>query len=194
MTHAMTLRWVVAAALLAILFVGVIVALHPLFKRYRVPSESMEPTIRLGDEVNLNRGETPAIGDIVIFHPPTGAESAQCGSRPAGGQPCAQPTADESDVLFIKRIVAGPRDQVAFKSGRTVRNGSPVNEPFVDDCGDEACDLPRPATVPDGMYFMVGDNRDASDDSRFWGPVPGDWIVGRVERCHALYFACSPAR
>jgi signal peptidase I len=44
------------------------------------------------------------------------------------------------------------------------------------------------------MYFMVGDNRDASDDSRFWGPVPAEWIVGRVERCHVLYFACSPVR
>jgi hypothetical protein len=82
-----------------------------------------------------------------MFHPPAGAESGRCGARPARGQACAQPTAGRSDVLFIKRIVAGPGDRVAFRSGRTVRNGEPVDGPFVDACGVQACDLPRPATV-----------------------------------------------
>jgi signal peptidase I len=97
-------------------------------------------------------------------------------------------------VLFVKRIVGGPGDRIAFRAGQTIRNGKPVAESFVRECRSEGCDLPRPAAVPDGMYFMAGDNRGASDDSRFWAPVPRDWIVGRVERCHALYFACSPAR
>jgi signal peptidase I len=154
----MALKWV-AAMVVAIVLVAGVVALHPLFKRYQVPSESVE-----------------------------------CGARAAGDQVCPKPTAGRSDVLYIKRIIAGPDDQVAFKSGRTLRNGRRVQEAFVDECRGQICDYPRPATAPDGMYFMVGDNRDASDDSRFWGPVPGDWIVGRVERCHALYFACSPLR
>jgi signal peptidase I len=189
----MMVRWAGAVAAGIALVAGV-VALHPLFKRYRVPSESMEPTIHKGDTVNTNRGETPALGDIVVFHPPSGAETAECGAPPARRQPCAQPTAGQSGVLFIKRIVGGPGDRIAFRAGQTIRNGKPVDESFVRECRSEGCDLPRPATVPGGMYFMAGDNRDASDDSRFWGPVPRDWIVGRVERCHALYFACSPAR
>jgi hypothetical protein len=60
-----------------------------------------------------------------------------------------------SDVLFIKRIVAGPGEGIAFQAGHTVRNGKVQKEPFAAPCEGDACDLPRPAHVPDGMYFMV---------------------------------------
>jgi signal peptidase I len=69
-----------------------------------------------------------------------------------------------------------------------------VKEPYSDGCDRPECDFPKEVTIAPGTYFMAGDNRGASDDSRFWGPVPRAWILGRVERCHALYFACSPVR
>ena len=185
----------IAAVVAAVVVIGGVVALHPLFKRYRVPSESMQPTIQRGEKVNLNRGEAPKVGDVVVFHPPAGAElGTECGTRQPPRQVCAKPTPRPSPVLFIKRIVAGPGDQIAFRSGHTIRNGSPQQEPFAAACAGEACAYPQPVAVPARMYCVVGDNRGASDDSRFWGPVPSDWIVGRVERCHALYFACSPVR
>jgi signal peptidase I len=186
----------VAAGVLAVVaFVVLVVVLHPLFKRYKMPSESMAPTIANGDKINLDRGVKPAVGDIVVFNAPASYVLGACGVRRPSGQPCPRPVAQRGDTLLIKRIVAGPGDTVAFKDGRVIRNGKPLREPYVvKACTGQPCDLPIRATVPAGMYFMAGDNRGASDDSRFWGPVPSDWITGRVEHCHALYFACSPVR
>jgi signal peptidase I len=166
---------------------------------YRVPSESMLPTVPLGDTVTLNRGAyddaAPRIGDIVIHHPPVGAETTECGADLARGQMCARPTPERLDVSFIKRVVAGPGEEVALRDGIIVRDGKPAREPYVAPCGGGAgCDFPLPITVPDGHYVLLGDNRGASDDSRFWGPVPLDWIQGRVEDCDALRLSCSPIR
>ena len=190
----MLLRWIGGGAL-ALLAIALF-ASHPLFKRYRIPSESMEPTIAHGDKVNLDGGPDVHVGDIVVFHPPQGAAAfdVQCGNTPAAGEPCAMPADASATVQFIKRIVAGPGDKVAFEDGHTILNGERQAEPFTMPCGGgEACDFPRAITVPDGMYYMLGDNRGASDDSRFWGPVRKDWILGRVARCKAVYFFCSPA-
>ena len=80
---------------------------------------------------------------------------------------------------FIERVVAGPGDRVAIEDGRVIRNGKRRSEPFVKPCaGAPECSLPRPITIPPDHWFMMGDNRGASDDSRFWGPVPTDSIVG----------------
>ena len=110
-----------------------------------------------------------------------GAEALgeQCGARPAEGEPCAEPTRERADVNFIKRVVAGPGDRISIDDGHVVLNGKPQEEPFIRECGGGAdCDFPREITIPADHYFMMGDNRGASDDSRFWGPVPRDWIIG----------------
>jgi signal peptidase I len=155
-----------------------------LVKPYRIPSESMLPTLKVGQRVLVNRignrfGD-PKVGDIVVFHPPSGAESQQCGEpRQVAGRPCAVATPGKASVNFIKRIVAGPGDTLAVVGGHVVRNGKRQAEPFINPCGEgEGCDMPKPITIPAGHYFMMGDNRGQSDDSRFWGPVPRDYIIG----------------
>ena len=157
-----------------------------LVKPYRIPSESMVPTLTVGQRVLVNRignnfGD-PAIGDVTVFHPPAGAENGkECGVQHEPEQPCPRPTRDRADVNFIKRIVAGPGDKIRIENGRVVRNGKRQSEPFVEACGGgDGCDMPIAITIPDDHYFMMGDNRGASDDSRFWGPVPRDWIIGNA--------------
>ncbi|PZS28865.1 MAG: signal peptidase I, partial [Pseudonocardiales bacterium] len=125
-----------------------------------------------------------AIGDIVVFHPPAGAETNTCAIRPPAGQACATPDRRSSKELFVKRIVAGPGDRISISHGHVIRNATLASEDFISPCGDqpEGCDFPRTFTVAAGRYYMLGDNRGASDDSRYWGPVAPASIIGRVQR------------
>jgi signal peptidase I len=156
-------------------------------KPYQIPSESMEPTLDVGQRVLVDRvgyhfGD-PDIGDIVVFHPPAGAvgEGPECGVRPPPGEACPQPVDNEADTNFIKRIVAGPGDRLSIKDGHPVVNGVMAQEDFINPCRDGgSCNFPKTITIPSNEYFMMGDNRSHSDDSRFWGPVPRDWIIGQA--------------
>jgi signal peptidase I len=157
-----------------------------LVKPYRIPSESMVPTLEIGQRVLVNRignrfGD-PSIGDVTVFHPPVGAESGkQCGAPRKPNQPCPLPTPKEASVNFIKRVVGLPGDKITIDNGHVIRNGKRAVEPFIRPCGGgEGCDMSTPITVPKGYYFMMGDNRGASDDSRFWGPIPRAWIIGNA--------------
>ena len=155
-----------------------------LVKPYRIPSESMVPTLEIGQRVLVNRmgyrfGD-PAVGDVVVFHPPEGAEnSKQCGVPRDQSEPCPEPTPERADTNFIKRIVAGPGDSLRVEDGHPVVNGEVAQEDFINPCRSGGiCNLPDEITIPPDHYFMMGDNRGASDDSRFWGPVPRKWIIG----------------
>jgi len=157
-----------------------------LVKPYRIPSESMVPTLTVGQRVLVNRlgnnfGD-PNIGDVTVFHPPSGAEAGnECGVAVREGKICPQPTQEKADVNFIKRIVAGPGDKISIDDGHVILNGKRQSESFIEGCGGGGeCDFPDAITVPPDHYFMMGDNRGASDDSRFWGPVPRDWIIGNA--------------
>ncbi len=155
-----------------------------IIKPYRIPSESMEPTLTIGQRVLVDRiGErfgSPGVGDIVVFHPPEGAvRGPACGVPVSPGQLCPRATPQEASVNFIKRIVAGPGDTIAVINGRVMRNGRMINEPYIRPCSSaQDCTFRQPIKVPPGSYFMMGDNRGFSDDSRFWGPVPKQWIIG----------------
>jgi signal peptidase I len=170
---------VVVAVALALLIQAFIV------KPYRIPSGSMEPTLHINQRVLTNRMiNHPSLGDIVVFHPPRGADPqpAVCGSSSEGdghAQPCGVATPQESSQTFIKRVVGGPGDRIAVVNGHVIRNGVREKDSYITSCGGApGCTFPKPIVVPPGHYFMMGDNRGSSDDSRFWGPVPDASIIG----------------
>ena len=159
---------------------------------YTVPSAAMEPTIPANSKVDVDldayKSADPEINDIVVFNPPKGTEDFrhQCGDPRTGasgssGASCDAPIPVRSDLKFIKRIVAGPGDTLSIENGHPVVNGKVAQEDFINPCSPGgACNLPQIITIPPDHYFMLGDNRGASEDSRFWGPVPADWIIGKV--------------
>jgi signal peptidase I len=160
-----------------------------LVKPYRIPSESMVPTLAVGERVLVNRiGERfsdPGVGDIVVFHPPHGADDAgggECADPTEGrghSQVCGKATSTRSQDNFIKRVVGGPGDTIRVVDGHVIRNGKRAKEPWAQKCGGgEDCNFPQSFKVPPGHWFMMGDNRGFSEDSRFWGPVPRKWIIG----------------
>ncbi|MGH2865596.1 MAG: signal peptidase I [Solirubrobacteraceae bacterium] len=164
-------------------------------KPYRIPSGSMEPTLAIGQRVLVNRigmdfGK-PHVGEIAVFHPPAGAEQQQCGPTPYpvrfDGAPCAQAIPKEASVTFIKRIVAGPGDEIYVKEGHVYREAAGTThfireqDSYIKPCGaSPECNFPTPIKILAGHWFMMGDNRGDSDDSRFWGPVPTSWIIGQA--------------
>jgi signal peptidase I len=160
-----------------------------LVKTYRIPSGSMEPTLDVGQRVLVNRigmrfGD-PSVGDIVVFHPPAGADqqaNAQCGAPNEGNgatRPCSTATPQRSSQTFIKRVVGVGGDRIFIRGGHVYRNGKRQPDAFANPCGRGfGCDFPSPITVPNGSFYLMGDNRGESDDSRYWGPVPKKWLIG----------------
>jgi signal peptidase I len=148
---------------------------------YRIPSSSMEPTLhcakpangceaRFSDRVLANRFiyrfRDPKRGEIIVFETPPAAR-ARCG---AGG-------------TFVKRLIGLPGDRIELRSEAGLSyvyiNGKKLDEPYIgknrrDTRGPESYD------VPQGQYFMMGDNRSQSCDSREWGTVPRDNLIGKV--------------
>jgi signal peptidase I len=129
-------------------------------------------------------------------------ESARaCGAERKPGQPCPRPTARQDSENFIKRLVAGPGDRIRIIHGQAIVNGrvdpeanrAAENDRVRADCGeplppsrwdqvrpDGQCNFPVPIVVPPEHYFMMGDNRGNSTDSRYWGPIPREWIIGKA--------------
>ena len=161
-------------------------------KPYRVPTGSMLPTLSIDQRILVNRMDThPGLGDVVVFHPPHGADlgSGQCADPhqgfTAGGnalsQPCDQALASESTQTFVKRVVGLPGDVLRIVGGHVIRNGKREPDAYITPCGgDTECTFPGSIKVPSGHYYMMGDNRGDSDDSRYWGPVPQGSIIGVV--------------
>jgi signal peptidase I len=188
-----------------------------LVKPYKIPSLSMYPLLEIKQRVLVNRIEgrfgKPERGDVVVFHPPPGADIMQCGISPGekfgppsqtyvahpdqidlGKDPsiasmaCPVATPGAQSQAFIKRVIGLPGDRIKIIRGNAWINGRKLNEPYLskqDSCADDAtfrptCTFSREFTIPPNKYFMMGDNRNNSDDSRYWGPIDRDNIVGEA--------------
>jgi signal peptidase I len=144
---------------------------------YRIPSSSMEPALHcarpgsgceagISDRVLANRllyhFREPERGDVVVFDTPPAAEQA-CG---AGG-------------TFVKRLIVLPGETWRMEDGVVYIDGKRLIEPYIL-AQRRGHDLQQPRTVPPGHYVMLGDNREHSCDSRAWGTVPRDQVIGKV--------------
>jgi signal peptidase I len=150
---------------------------------FKIPTASMENTLLVGDHLLVNKfvfgpTSTPALravlpvreierGDIIVFKYP-----------------------DEPERDFIKRVIGLPGDTVELRNKKVHVNGQPVDEPYVHFLGPAAMgqeltsfdvrERYGPVTVPPAHYFVMGDNRDNSQDSRYWGFLPHDYVKGRA--------------
>lgn len=150
------------AKIILVVFVIAFLLGHFVYINARVPSGSMEQTIMTGDRVFGNRlaykNKEPERFDIVVFKYP-----------------------DDESQLFVKRVIGLPGETVEIKDGKVYINGSetPLDDSFTPETptGDYG-----PYVVPEGSYFMLGDNRNHSGDSRFWKQpyVEKEKIVGKA--------------
>ena len=157
------------AVTLTIAIVAVLVFQAEVAKPYRIPSVSMEPTLRVSDRVIANRLayrlHEPERGDIVVFDAPAAVDEA-----------CA----DGGGRTFIKRIVGLPGELVSMRDGRVFVARAPLREPYLR-APYRDHESGRWARIPARSYFVLGDNRAQSCDSRRWGVVPRGSIIGRAE-------------
>jgi signal peptidase I len=191
------LRHTLAGSLLELLLIvlvalGLAVAVQAfVVKPYRIPSGSMIPTLAIGQRVLVNRFDlhisSLRVGDILVFHPPrdytacADAAQGQPGAGPADQQACDVAQAAASSTTFIKRLVGLPGDRLQIVDGHVIRDGVRERDGYIVPCpGQPDCNFPQTIVVPKGMYYMMGDNRPDSEDSRFWGPVRSSWIIGRA--------------
>jgi signal peptidase I len=165
---------------------GLALAIQAFFvKPFRIPSESMVPTLEINQRVLVDRVSLkfsdPHRGDIVVFKPPKGADLSTCGVDHPENQPCPKPTSAKSDTNFIKRVVGEPGDRLSVRRGRVYIDGKLEDDPHARPTSAcPTCNMEKEITIPPDHYFMMGDNRGASADSREWGPVPKKWIIGHA--------------
>ncbi len=182
-----------AGELILIVAVALVVALGIqafIVKPYEIPSGSMLPTLHLGQRILVDRigthFSTPSIGDVMVFHPPASETCANPGEgeNQAGEQAsraCDVVQSNPSTQTYVKRVVGLPGDRLSIRGGQVYRNGARERASFTEPCdGAGECNFPATITVPSGDYYMMGDNRPDSLDSRFWGPVPKAWLIGKA--------------
>jgi signal peptidase I len=167
---------IVVAVILA-LFVRTFVV-----QAFKIPTGSMEPNLLVGDHLLVNK---------FVFAPAaTGVERLVLPMRDIRrGDVVVFKFPEEPERDFIKRVIGLPGDTIEVRSRQVTVNGAPIQEPYahylfpISDDDANGFD-PRarygPVTVPADHYFMMGDNRDNSQDSRYWGFLPAHYVKGRA--------------
>jgi signal peptidase I len=168
-----TLREYAEAAAIAILLALFIRAF--VVQAFKIPSGSMEPTLLVGDHILVNKFiygiklpyfqttlipiSTPARGDIIVFIYP-----------------------EDRSKDFIKRVIGIPGDKIQMQDKQILINGKPFDDKhgYYDERAGNTNRSFGPVVVPKDQYFVMGDNRDHSMDSRFWGFVPSEDIKGKA--------------
>jgi signal peptidase I len=135
-------------------------AINMVSERIRVESISMQPTLYPGDYVIINKlayrfTGNPDRGDVIVFRYPPNPDA----------------------IPYIKRVIGLPGDQVHIADGKIYIDGQQMLEPYLSATTSRGGDW----TVPEGNFFVMGDNRNNSSDSRTWGFVPFENIIGRAE-------------
>ena len=155
----------------ALLALAMLLALEFSVQNYRVEGLSMYPTLLEGEMLMVNKliyarlddGAAPSRtfvfsppkhGEVIIFHFPRNRERD-----------------------FVKRVIGVPGDVLEIRNGEVIRNGEPVDEPYVTNHSSRS---QREIEIPEGHYYVLGDNRRGSNDSRDWGLVPEADIIGRA--------------
>jgi signal peptidase I len=165
------------------LVIAVVLALFVrtfVFQAFKIPTGSMEPNLLVGDHLIVNK---------MIFAPAmTGLERAILPGRDiARGDVVVFKFPEEPERDFIKRVIGLPGDRLEVRKKLVYINGEPIDEPYAQRTGPPRplteADLREnygPVTVPSDQYFMMGDHRDNSEDSRFWGFLPKSYVKGQA--------------
>jgi len=136
--------------------VGIFFLLQTTIQSFVVVGDSMKPGFEEGQRLLVNkviyRLREPKIGEVIVFQPPT-----------------------NRNTDYIKRIIALPGDTIEIKSGTVYVNSLPLDEPYIK--AHPSYILPK-ETIPENEYFVLGDNRNNSNDSHSWGALPRQNIVG----------------
>ena len=137
------------------------------FQTFFIPSGSMEPTLQIGDRIIVSKLSyhlhDPHRGDIVVFHAP-----------PAEATVCSDPSIKD----LVKRIIGLPGETISSHGNSILINGKIIAQPWFPPTPPGPAI--EPTKIPEGSYFMMGDNRSNSCDSRNWGTLPRGDIIGHV--------------